>query len=136
HRNFRVYLYGTQFGHFLQTFQSGRAGKRQPANQLDARKIKTQTLRAAPSANGETMKKLLKNIFRFIAFRLGRAQSLYIYFCRPDGEEWAKFLKKNNFLFGMGENCAVQTNVVISDPKYVRLGNNVRLSGCALFGHD
>jgi UDP-3-O-[3-hydroxymyristoyl] glucosamine N-acyltransferase len=30
----------------------------------------------------------------------------------------------------------VQLNVTITDPKFVRLGNNVRLSGCTLFGHD
>jgi acetyltransferase-like isoleucine patch superfamily enzyme len=36
----------------------------------------------------------------------------------------------------MGEHCSVQSNVEITDPKYVRLGNNVRLSGCTLFGHD
>jgi acetyltransferase-like isoleucine patch superfamily enzyme len=36
----------------------------------------------------------------------------------------------------MGERCAIQTNVVITDPAYTRLGHNVSLSGCTLFGHD
>ncbi|MBX7172165.1 MAG: acyltransferase [Pyrinomonadaceae bacterium] len=82
------------------------------------------------------MRSILKKLLRFIAFRYGRATKLYLCFCQPNGEEWADFLKKRNFLFGMGEDCAIQTNVVFTDPKYVRLGNNVRLSGCTLFGHD
>lgn len=36
----------------------------------------------------------------------------------------------------MGEYCSIQNNVQMTDPSYVRLGNNVRMSGCILFGHD
>ena len=36
----------------------------------------------------------------------------------------------------MGEQCSINTNVVITDPAYTRFGNNVRLTGCILFGHD
>ncbi len=82
------------------------------------------------------MKNILRKFFRYIAFRHGRAKSFYLNFCQPDGEEWANFLKKRNVLYRIGENCSVQTNVTITDPKYVRLGDNVRLSGCTLFGHD
>jgi len=36
----------------------------------------------------------------------------------------------------MGEQCCIQTNVTFTDPQHVRLGNNVHLTGCTLFGHD
>lgn len=61
---------------------------------------------------------------------------IYIRVCRPDGEEWAAFLKRQGKLHSMGEQCSIQTNVEITDPSYVRIGNNVRMSGCTLFGHD
>lgn len=70
------------------------------------------------------------------ALRTGRLLTVYRLFCRPDGEAWAAVLKRHLGLQGMGEHCFVQTNVTITDPLYVRVGNNVRLSGCTLFGHD
>ncbi len=36
----------------------------------------------------------------------------------------------------MGEGCSIQTNVEFTDPKYTRIGNNVHLTGCTIFGHD
>jgi len=36
----------------------------------------------------------------------------------------------------MGNDCVIQQNVSITDPAYVKLGNNVHLTGCTLFGHD
>lgn len=79
---------------------------------------------------------MLRRWLRHLAFERGRAVSLYRRVCRPDGAEWAQYLKHRNVLYAMGDFCSVQTNVTITDPKYVRLGNNVRLSGCVLFGHD
>lgn len=79
---------------------------------------------------------IFRRLLRHIAFNHGRAEKLFVRFCRPDGDEWAAFLKRRDVLYAMGEHCSVQSNVEISDPKYVRLGNNVRLSGCAIFGHD
>jgi UDP-3-O-[3-hydroxymyristoyl] glucosamine N-acyltransferase len=61
---------------------------------------------------------------------------MYIRLCRPDGEEWAAFLKLQGNLYSMGAHCSIQSNVEITDPSYVRIGNNVRMSGCTLFGHD
>ncbi len=75
-------------------------------------------------------------MLRKAAFEQGRLIGSYKRYCRPDGREWAEFLKARCAFFSMGENCSIQTNVHIADPSYVRMGNNVRLSGCTLFGHD
>jgi acetyltransferase-like isoleucine patch superfamily enzyme len=80
--------------------------------------------------------KTFRRLIRYLALEHGRGEALYRRVCRPDGEEWAALLKKRGALHAMGVNCSVQTNVHITDPKYVRLGNNVRLSGCTIFGHD
>ncbi len=82
------------------------------------------------------MRRLFQAFFRKSAMESGRFTGLYRRFCNPDGEEWARYLKRHRILYQIGENCAVQTNVEITDPLHVRLGNNVRLTGCTLFGHD
>jgi acetyltransferase-like isoleucine patch superfamily enzyme len=80
--------------------------------------------------------KLFRAFLRKNAMKSGRFVGLYRKFCRPDGAEWAVYLKRHNVLYAMGEDCVVQMNVEITDPKHVRLGNNVRMTGCTLFGHD
>jgi len=82
------------------------------------------------------MRSVLRKLFRYLAFDHGRTVGLYRRFCNPDGAEWARYLKRRDVFYAMGEHCSVQVNVTITDPKYVRLGDNVRLTGCTLFGHD
>jgi acetyltransferase-like isoleucine patch superfamily enzyme len=66
----------------------------------------------------------------------GRLTGLYRRLCAPAGIEWAAYLKRHGGLYAMGDGCVIQTNVTITDPAHVRLGNNVHLTGCTLFGHD
>ncbi len=80
--------------------------------------------------------KIIRRWIRNQAHKNGRLIRMYIRACRPDGEEWAAFLKRQGGLHSMGEYCSIQSNVEITDPGYVRVGNNVRMSGCTLFGHD
>ena len=82
------------------------------------------------------MTSALRRLLRHLAFEYGWGEQFYRRVCRPDGVDWAAYLKRRGSLYAMGDFCSVQTNVMITDPKYVRLGNNVRLSGCVLFGHD
>jgi acetyltransferase-like isoleucine patch superfamily enzyme len=79
---------------------------------------------------------LLRRLLTRFVLSTGRLTGMYRRLCAPDGEEWARVLRRHGGLFAMGEHCSVQTNVLITDPPHVRLGNNVRLSGCTLFGHD
>lgn len=73
---------------------------------------------------------------RALAHRTGRFAWAYKRFGNPDGKEWAAFLKRWGGFYSMGSNCSIQTDVVFTDPALVRLGNNVRMSGCTVFGHD
>ncbi len=82
------------------------------------------------------MRAIVQKFLRYLAFERDSAVGIYRRFCKPDGTEWAAYLKRRGVFFDMGEHCSIQTNVTITDPGYVRLGNNVRLTGCTLFGHD
>lgn len=82
------------------------------------------------------LRALLQRLLTAIAVRHGRLTGLYRRIARPDGYAWACYLKRHGGLYAMGEGCCVQTNVVVTDPQHVRLGNNVHLTGCTLFGHD
>jgi len=82
------------------------------------------------------MKALLKRFLRYLAFEHGKATVLYKKVCSPDGLEWAALIKKRRLLYEIGAECSIQVYANIVDPRYVRLGNNVRLAECTLLGHD
>lgn len=83
-----------------------------------------------------SIKSTLAAFCHHLALRHGRAVGLWRRLAAPSGPQWAEYLRHHGGLHAMGERCSVQTNVVITDPAYTRLGNNVSLSGCTLFGHD
>jgi acetyltransferase-like isoleucine patch superfamily enzyme len=82
------------------------------------------------------LRKLLRTLCAVFPSRKLRWISMYRRFCKPTGPEWAEILREQKLFHAMGEHCSIQTNVIVTDPAYVSLGNNVRLSGCSLFGHD
>jgi acetyltransferase-like isoleucine patch superfamily enzyme len=82
------------------------------------------------------MRRLFLAFLRKNAMESGRFVGLYRRLCNPSGQEWASYLKHRGFFYAMGEDCVIQANVDITDPKHVRLGNNVHLTGCTIFGHE
>lgn len=79
---------------------------------------------------------LVRKMLANYALRSGRLLGLYKRICRPDGQTWAPYVRRHGGLNRMGDHCHIQTNVTFTDPAYVRIGNNVHLTGCTLFGHD
>lgn len=79
---------------------------------------------------------LIHQFLSHLALHHGRAVALYRRVCQPNGVQWAMYLSKHSSLAQIGKDCCIQTNVVFTDPSHVRLGNNVHLTGCTLFGHD
>jgi len=79
---------------------------------------------------------MVRRLLRYLAFEHGRCVWLWRRVCRPWGPEWAAWMKRRGVLYAQGERCSIHPNVTFTDPKYVRMGSNVRLSGCTLFGHD
>ncbi len=78
----------------------------------------------------------LRGLLARYTLATGRLTGLYRKLCAPAGIEWTAYLKRHGGLYAMGEHCVIQANVTITDPPHVRLGNNVHLTGCTLFGHD
>lgn len=79
---------------------------------------------------------MLSKFISHLALHHGRAVGLYRRICRPNGFQWARYLTQHGGLHHIGVDCCIQSNVVITDPSHVSLGNNVHLTGCTLFGHD
>jgi len=82
------------------------------------------------------MYRIIKTIVRTLAWDYGKAINLYLQICRPRNKEYADFLRHRNFFYSMGKDCLINADICAPDPKYVRLGDNVCLSSCALIGHD
>lgn len=66
----------------------------------------------------------------------GRGIDFYKKFYKPSSQEYAEILKRHGKLYAMGEHCQINMGVNITDPAYVKIGNNVILSDCNIFGHD
>nr|WP_321465558.1 acyltransferase [uncultured Desulfobulbus sp.] len=78
----------------------------------------------------------IKNFIRFLAFKTGKFIFLYKKICHPDGNEWAALLKERNYFYSIGNNCSILIDTNITDPKYVKIGNNCQFSVCTILGHD
>ena len=82
------------------------------------------------------MNAIARRFVRYVALNHNRCRNLWLKWCAPMGEEYAVWARRWMGLYAMGENCSINSNTDISDPAYTRLGNNVRLAGCILLGHD
>jgi acetyltransferase-like isoleucine patch superfamily enzyme len=82
------------------------------------------------------MRKLLRKLLRHLALQHNVAVGFWLKLGRPTGEEYALYLKRHGRLHAIGEQCSVSRFAKITDPMFVRLGNNVRLARCTIFGHD
>lgn len=79
--------------------------------------------------------KFIRQALEAYTLKNNRLVGLYRRVCRPGNFEWAEYMRRHGGLHQMGEHCSVVSNVVITDPAYVSIGNNVWLSGCVIFGH-
>jgi acetyltransferase-like isoleucine patch superfamily enzyme len=80
--------------------------------------------------------KPVRAIVRKLAIEKGRARSLWIKLCNPRNDEYAEFLRLHGRFHSIGRECRINSDVRVTNPEYVRLGNNVTLSSCTLIGHD
>jgi acetyltransferase-like isoleucine patch superfamily enzyme len=81
-------------------------------------------------------KQIIRKLLRSLAWDFGKATELYLKVCQPRNDEYAEFLRRRGNFYSIGENCLINRDIRVTDPGYVRLGNNVCLSSCTLIGHD
>lgn len=79
---------------------------------------------------------LLKRVFCQYAFKSGKFRFIYFKLGKPDGREYAEYLKRHGKLHAIGEKCSINLSATITDPEYVSMGNNISLATCTLLGHD
>jgi acetyltransferase-like isoleucine patch superfamily enzyme len=77
------------------------------------------------------MKILKKILYKNIKYK-----NWYLKLYKPSPTQYAEYLKHHNILYSMGSDCYILPSANITDPSYVRMGNNVMLSECTLLGHD
>lgn len=82
------------------------------------------------------MMKLFRRFLRHMAFEHRLFGSLYLRLCRPSNYDYAEYWKRQGWLHSIGDQCAFNAGINITDPAYVRIGNNCTLSTCTLLGHD
>jgi acetyltransferase-like isoleucine patch superfamily enzyme len=78
----------------------------------------------------------LKAALRKLAIRDARFEILYRKIGKPGGLEWAEMLRERGDFYAMGHDCYIEPGALIEDRAYIRLGNNVRMAGCTILGHD
>jgi acetyltransferase-like isoleucine patch superfamily enzyme len=78
---------------------------------------------------------MIKTIIRTLAMRYGIFPNIYKKICKS-GKEYADFLRLHGKFQSIGENCSILLGTNFTDPSYVRIGNNVHFSDCAIIGHD
>ena len=71
-----------------------------------------------------------------LAARDPRFEGLYRRYCRPSGSAWAEMLRERGDLYSIGEHCSIDPHALLEDRAYIRIGNNVRMASCSIFGHD
>lgn len=55
---------------------------------------------------------------------------------RMSWTDYAEELRRSGSFFAIGDHCSISPNANITDPAYVKIGSNVLLSVCNIFGHD
>ena len=78
----------------------------------------------------------LARVLHKLSVRNPRFEGPYRRFCRPSGRAWAEMLRERGDFYAMGEYCSIDSHALIEDRAYIRIGNNVRLATCYVFGHD
>jgi acetyltransferase-like isoleucine patch superfamily enzyme len=79
---------------------------------------------------------MIKKIIRFASQKWGVMARVYIKICNPNGAEYADFLRKHGQIHHVGKDTEINTGVTITDPAFLRIGDNCTLTTCTLLGHD
>ena len=85
-----------------------------------------------------TIRGLLDRFVRRAAWRHGRLEGLYRR-SNPNGYEWAAYLKHRNTFYAQGDDVYILPSALMkeaSNPKYIRLGSNIRIGSAVFLCHD
>jgi acetyltransferase-like isoleucine patch superfamily enzyme len=79
---------------------------------------------------------MVRKLLRHLALRHGKAEWLYRRLCRPNGREWAEYLRRHGRFYHLGTGCSIVPSATILNPQYIWIGDRVCLADCTLICHD
>ena len=81
---------------------------------------------------------MLGYVRRFLTRRAmaGKNVSLWRRLCRPNADQWTAYLKRHGGFQSFGEDCFLSPDNTFTDPQFTSIGNNVRIAGAWISGHD
>lgn len=82
------------------------------------------------------IKRILIKILRYTAIKHNKYNWLYLKLAKLGSGEYANYLKDTHYFYSIGDNCYINNDMNATDPKLVKIGNNVTLSSCTLLCHD
>ncbi len=82
------------------------------------------------------IRRALRPYLRKLSIEHGIGYRVYRRLYHHDGVDHADWMRRHGRLAAIGDDVMILPGVEITDPAYVRIGNNVVLSKCALIGHD
>lgn len=83
-----------------------------------------------------SLRQLVRPVLLRLALRNPRWFKLYMRLYRPRGDEYSMLLQRTLGIHSIGSNTFINYGATIADPTHVRIGSNVVLSDCTIFGHD
>jgi acetyltransferase-like isoleucine patch superfamily enzyme len=79
---------------------------------------------------------VIRELVRRLAFHDKRAEGLYRRVCRPNGREWADYLRVHGGLAHIGPDTSILPFTNLLDRPYIWIGARVCLGSCTLVCHD
>jgi acetyltransferase-like isoleucine patch superfamily enzyme len=79
---------------------------------------------------------VIRKLLRYLAVERNKSVGFYKRINRPNGKEWASYLRRHGGLYHLGTDCTILPSTIITDPPYTWIGNRVCLGSCHLICHD
>lgn len=80
--------------------------------------------------------RFFQRVVTTLAYRYPALRQWYVRLCKPSSLEYADYLRVHGGFFAIGKETSINVGCTVTDPAYVRIGNNCGLSACTLLGHD
>ena len=79
---------------------------------------------------------MFKKFAKYLALDKKIFTKIWLKLFNLTNEDYIDYLLKVKKVYSIGKECHINRDVNITNPMYVRIGNNVCLSSCTLIGHD
>lgn len=82
------------------------------------------------------IRRLVAAPLRRRALNRGKSVAAWRRLGKPTTAEWTAYLKQQHGFHSFGEDCFISADTIFTNPEYTSIGNNVRIAGAWISGHD